>query len=286
MIAEAMRLSLVEEDDRQRKEREKEAKDAKDGKKPDDPDADAARPSTGAGPSTSARGASPAPPPGAASEPPAAITRDPSSGRASASPEPAPLLLPAITGSSLLPPPTADERGRAGHRPSSSISALQTPPASPGGAGDTARARSQPPYNALGAALRSAAPTAPGAGAEPADAPAGAAQGKGKAPERSPDLASTTSGASTPHARQSPPLPAAPPAAEPTPIPLPSPRPLALHTASFASSVFSNDSADDRAAYDVLSSSPDSDGESALGVAREPLLGGEAPVARQRAAGA
>jgi hypothetical protein len=70
---------------------------------------------------------------------------------------------------------------------------------------------------------------------------------------------------------------------EDTPAALPI-RPVALHTESFASSVFSNDSeGGDPAAYDVLSSSPESEG--GFPIDHEPLLRAEAPVARRTETG-
>jgi hypothetical protein len=165
MIAEAMRQSVLEEEERQRKEQEKAAKGG----------TTAATPASDAGPSAS-------------------------SVPSSSAPQSA-LHLPAVTGASLLPPTAPDDRGRLGHRPSSSISALQ-PDAAADGATPTGslRARSQPPFSALSAALRGAASAASAIGA-PGKRREGNASG---------------SGANTPVVAPNP-----PPA--PVPVPLPTP---------------------------------------------------------------
>jgi hypothetical protein len=230
MMAEALRQSVLDEEERQRKEKDKDK----------DKTAKPGAPAPEAGPS-----------------------------------------LPAVTGASLLPPPT-DERGRPGHRPSSSISALAPPDAPQPGA---ARARSQPPFSALSAALRGAASAAT------------AIAGPGR--KREGGSGSSTPGIASEERTTTPRLPTppgtAPPVAEPVRIyaaePGPAPmtpadasdlaalaaipaRPIPTHADSFAS-VNTVDSEATVDPYDMLSSSPESDAGTTS------LLRGEAPLPLQ-----
>jgi hypothetical protein len=302
MIAEAMRLSLLEEEERQRKEREEKEKGKnKEGASSDQPEAS----TSGAGPSTAGAGSP---------TPSSTINSTTTTTSTSSSSD---LHLPAVTGTSLLPPAagstpsldtSAEERGRSGHRPSSSISSLQAPsPVIP--QSGAARARSQPPLSALAAGLRSAVSAAsavatPTGRASPVPSRSGARTPVANASSSTPPVAPsppapvavptiTTSAPVIPALEVTPPLglisssptevspslaapaPAVPASAAAT-EPLGSSRPIPSHAQSFASSVWSVDSeAEANDTYDVLASDDETDSIA------EPLIArSETPIAR------
>jgi hypothetical protein len=275
-MAEAMRLSLLEEEQRQAKEQAEKEKAAKAGKQP--ASEDAASPVAGASSSRATGTSAPS-----------------SAGPASADASQSALHLPAVTGPSLLPP-AADERGRAGHRPSSSVSAL-SPTDSSAAPGGSVRARSQPPVSALNILPAGGAAAAVGSSLShpspvlghgipavmdappshlptPTEAPAAAAVATTSTKQSTSSVAPWAPSPAPAHVAlptssvERQPIPTAAPTAvlnTPALATATAPRPVPAHAESFASSIASTD---EPTAYDMLSSSPESDD----GLSRRPLL--------------